>query len=238
MQELRYLVFLLEGLAAVSALYYYKKKPANKSAGFFAYFLLTVYFVETIAWIPTVIYRWENLHFLKNSFWYQNYWIHNPFLIISFLAYGYYFKIQLLNFKARKFINIGLIVYLLGCSTNLVLSKVYLKSFSVLSYVAGSLMLLGIIFYYYLEILQSQKILIIKKELGFYISVVSFIYYLSCTPIFIYYKYFNSLSPGFVELSTWVLVSMNIFMYSTYTFAFVWLANKTKPSTKNLKNGI
>ncbi len=236
MKDLNYLVYLLEGVAAVSALFYYKKKPADKSAGFFAYFLLATYIVETIAWIPTIIYRWEELHFLRDGFWYQNFWIHNPFLIITFLVYGYYFNTQLINNKAKQIVKFTLIIYFLACLINLLFSGVFLESFSVLSYVGGSLMLLAIIFYYYLEILQSHKILNLQKELGFYISGVAFIYYLSCTPLFIYFQYFNNLSPGFVELNTWILISMNIFMYTSYSFVFLRLAKKS--SHNKLKNAL
>lgn len=236
MQDFRYLAYLLEGVAAVSGLYYYKKNGADNAAGFFAYFLLVTFLVETIGWIPAIIYRWENLHFLKDGFWYRNYWLHNPFLIITFLVYGYYLKTQLINKKAKQFVIMALMIYFLICSTNLLFSGVFFESFSAVSYVSGSLMLLAIIFYYYLEILQSQKILNFQKDPGFYISVVAFIYYLSCTPLFIYSKYFNTLSPGFIELNTWVIVGMNIFMYSSYSLVFFLLAKTEKSSPNKLKN--
>ncbi|MDX1428513.1 MAG: hypothetical protein R3206_11880, partial [Salegentibacter mishustinae] len=61
-------------------------------------------------------------------------------------------------------------------------------------------------------------------------------YFLTTTPIFIYFKYFNDKSPEFVELSSLIMIAMNIFMYSSYSIAFLWLSNKRKPTAKNLKN--
>ncbi|SFN59534.1 hypothetical protein SAMN05660413_01785, partial [Salegentibacter flavus] len=112
------------------------------------------------------------------------------------------------------------------------------KSHSVVTYLTGTFLLLGVIFYYYFEILLSSKILFIKREISFYISFITLIYFLTTTPIFIYYKYFTTKSPEFVELSSIVLIAMNIFMYSFYSIVFLRLANKKKIYPKNLKNAL
>lgn len=236
MHDLRYLVYLLEAVAAISGLYYYQKEPTDKAVGFFAYFLLATYLVETIGWIPGIIYTWENLHFLMDSFLYKNFWLHNPFLIITFAVYILYFKWNISNKAIQKLINWGLILYVLICIATLIFTDVFLKSNSVVSYLLGSFFLVGVIFYYYYELLLSPKILNIKREISFFISFIALLYFLCTTPIMIYFKYFTNKSPGFVELSTWVLVGMNIFMYGAYSFAFLWLANKKKPSSKIFKN--
>ena len=236
MQDLRFLAFLLEGVAAISGLYYYQKNPADKAVGFFSYFLLFTFFVETIGWFPAIIYWNEFLHFLKDSFWYSNFWLFNPYLIISFVVYILYFKWQISNNETRKFIDKALFLYVVICIANLIFSDVFLQSNSVVTYLLGSLFLLGIIFYYYFEILLSSKILNIKREISFYISFSALLYFLTTTPIFIYFKYFNDKSPEFVELSSLVMIAMNIFMYGSYSIAFLWLSNKRKPTAKNLKN--
>ncbi|GGW86589.1 hypothetical protein [Salegentibacter mishustinae] len=236
MQDLRFLVILLEGLAAICGLYYYKKNPTNKKVGFFSGFLLFTYFVESIGMIPAMIYWNESLHFLKDSFWYSNFWLFNPYLIINFVVYILYFKWNISSKKTRKFIDKALLLYVIVCITNLIFSDVFFQNNSVVTYLSGSLFLLGVIFYYYFEILLSDKILNIKNEISFYISFISLLYFLTTTPIFIYFKYFTTKSPEFVELSSWVLIGMNIFMYSSYSIAFLWLANKRKPTSKNIKN--
>lgn len=238
MHEFRYLVYLLEGMAAVSGLYYFQKKPTDKAVGFFAYFLLATYLVETIGWIPTIIYRWEELHFLKDSFLYKNFWLHNPYLITTFVLYILYFKWNLSNKKISMLINKFLILFVIICIANLIFSDVFFQSQSVVTYLLGSFLLLKVILYYYYEILLSSKILNIKREISFFISFVALIYFLCTTPIMIYFKYFTDKSPEFVELSTWVLVGMNIFMYSAYSISFLWLANKKETSPKNLKNAV
>ncbi|TDN87610.1 hypothetical protein DET49_11158 [Salegentibacter sp. 24] len=236
MQIFIFLVILLEGFAAISGLYYYKKKPTDKAVGFFAYFLLLTYFIEIIGTIPTIIYWNEPLHYLKGTFWYQNFWLHNPYLVISFVAYIHYFKWNISNNKTRKFIDKALLLYVIICIINLIFSDVILQSNSVVTYLLGSFFLLGVIFYYYFEILLSSKILNIKREISFYISFPALLFFLTTTPIIIYFKYFNNKSPEFVEMSGSVMIAMNIFMYSAYSIAFLSLANKRKPTSKNLKN--
>ncbi len=231
MQDFRYLVYLLEAVAAVTGLYYYQKNPADKAVGFFSFFLLATYIVETIGLIPTIIYRWEELHFLKSSFWYRNHWLFNPYVLVSFLVYIYYFSKNLENRKARKWIKKILILYTVICLLNLFLTDVFLNTVSVVTYGLGSFFLITVVFYYYYEILVSSKILNIKREISFYISIPALLFFLTTTPIFIYSKYFTNQSPEFVKLSSLVMIIMNVFMYGVYSFAFLWLANKKKPTS-------
>lgn len=238
MRDFGFLVLILEGVAAVSGLFYYKRNPTDKAVGFFSYFLLLTFFVETLALIPAVIYFNEQLHFLKNTFLYGNFWLYNPYLIINFCIYILYFKWNVSNDKIRDIINKGLILYVIICIANLIFSDIFFKSHSAVTYMLGSFFLLGVIFYYYFEILLSSKILNIKREISFYISFPALLHFLTTAPIFIYYKYYTTASPEFVELSSSVIIGLNIFMYSSYGLAFLWLANKKKPSPKNLKNAL
>ncbi len=233
MQNLGFLVLILEGVAAVSGLYYYKKKPTDKAVGFFSYFLLLTFFLEALALTPTIIYWNEPLHFLKKTFLYGNFWLYNPYIIISFVVYILFFKWNIYNKKLRSIINVGLILYVVICIVNLIFSDVFFQSHATVTIIMGSFFLTGVIFYYYFEILLSPKILNIKKEISFYISFPALLHFLTTTPIFIYFKYYTLKSPEFVELSSSVIIGLNIFMYSAYSFAFLWLANKKKSSPKH-----
>ncbi len=233
MQNLRFLVLLIEGVAAISALYYYKKNPSNRKVGFFSYFLLLTFFIEALSLFPTIIYWNKSLHFLKTTFLYGNFWLYNPYSILNFIVYVLYFKWNLVNKKARRFINKILIFYALVCILNLIFSDVFFQSHSSLTYIGGSFFVLGVIFYYYFEILLSSKILIIKRQISFYISIITLLYFLTTTPIFIYYRYYTSKSPEFVELSSLILIIANILLYSFYSGVFLSFSNLKIPSTKN-----
>lgn len=238
MYNLRFLVLILEGVAAISGLYYFKKNSTDKEVGFFAYFLLLTFFVEALALIPTIIYWNESLHFLKETILYSNFWLYNPYSIINFAVYILYFNRKLSDKRIKNIINKLLILYVVICITNLVFSDVFFRSHSALTYLGGSIFLLGVIFYFYFEILLSDKILSIKRELSFYISIITLLYFLTTAPIWIYYKYYTIESPEFVELSSTILIVMNIFMYSFFSIAFLWLANKEKIHPKTFKNAL
>ena len=236
MQNLGFLVILLEGFAAISGLYYFQKKPTDKAVGFFSYFLLLTFFVEVLALIPTIIYWNESLHFLKDTFLYNNFWLYNPYLIVSFIVYILYIKWNISNIKIRQLIDKALFSYGVICIFNLIFSDVFFKSYSLVTNILGNLLLVGVIFYYYFEILLSSKILNIKREISFYISFPALLFFLTTTPILIYYKYYTTQSPEFIKLSRSVLIGLSIFMYSAYSIAFLSLANKRKPTSKNIKN--
>lgn len=236
MLELRFLVYLLEGIAAVCCFYYLGKNPEDKATRILGYLLLITYLVESLGDIPTIIYRYKNLHFLKETFLSNNFWLYNPYLIINFLILIHYFKMQLHNLKLIKIINISLILYLISCTLNLIFSNDYFTTNSPFTFVFGSLFLLIVIFLYYFEVLMSSRILNITKEISFYISIGAVIFYLCTTPIVIYFTHFNSFSSAFGKLSSIILIATNIFMYGTFSIAFLCLANKKKPSPKRLKN--
>ncbi|WP_424493773.1 hypothetical protein [Salinimicrobium sp. GXAS 041] len=232
MNYLGFLVLLLEGTAAVSALYYFRKNPTDKAVGFFSYFLLLTYFVEAMSLFPTIIYWNEPLHFLKGTMWYSNFWLYNPYAIILFSTYILFFKGNITNKKVGNIIKKILMVYVLLCIVNLIFSGVFFQTHSAFTQILGSFFLVAVIFYYYIEILLTSKILVIKKEISFYISIIALLYFLTTTPIFIYYKYYTNQSPEFIQLSRLVLSGMNIFMYSSYILCFFWLAKRKMISIK------
>lgn len=236
MQDFRFLVFLLEGLAAVAGLYYFKKNPTNKAAGMFAYFLLLTYLVEAIGLFPAMIYWNEALHFLKDGFFYKNYWLYNPYLIVSFVVYLTFFRKNIQNERVSKFLKKIIIVYAIASALILMFTDVYLETTSTFTYVTGSILLLAFIFYYYFEMLLSERILQIKRDISFFISIGAVVHFLTTTPIFIYFAYFTERSPDFVKLSSAVMIVMNIFMYTTYTLGFLLLANKLPGIEEQVKD--
>ncbi|HSI68928.1 MAG TPA: hypothetical protein VK941_01760 [Gillisia sp.] len=238
MQDLRYLVFLLEGAAALAGLYYYKNNPGNKAAGMFAYFLLLTYFVEAIGLFPAMIYWNKSLHFLQDGFFYKNFWLYNPYLIVSFVVYLTFFRKNIRNKRVNRVMKLSVIAYTIASIMVLLFTDVYLNTTSTFTYVTGSILLLGFIFYYYFEILLSYRILNIKRDISFYISIGAVVYFLTTTPIFIYFVYFTNKSPDFVRLSSMVMIAMNIFMYTTYTLSFMLLAKKHQKEVSKLQKNI
>ncbi len=225
--SLLFVIKLLEGFSVIAGVYYLKKYPKDLSNRLFTYFLLFTFFVEIIGLIPAIIYHHEALHHLKDTVWYTNFWLFNPYLIVSFSFYCFYFRKSLQNKTLKKILNFSIIVYVISSSLILIFSEVLFVSHSYFTLFVGvALLFLAISFYYY-ELLQDEKLLEIKKSVQFYVSVSFLILNLISLPLWIYFKYFsNAISPEFVKLYQSIFYFSNVFLYSTYIFAFIYCAQE------------
>lgn len=222
---LLFLAILLEGFSVIAGIYYIKRRPDDLSNKLFTYFLLFTFCVEVIAIIPAIIYHHEALHYLKDTLWYTNFWLFNPYLILSFSFYCFYFGIGLKSKLLKNILNWLVIIFVASSIFNLLLSDVYLISYSYFTVFIGvALMFLSISFYYY-ELMLDEKFLDLRKSLKFYVSVAFLIFNLISLPLWIYFKYFNNaLNPEFVKIYQLIFYFANVVLYSTYIFAFIYCA--------------
>ena len=92
----------------------------------------------------------------------------------------------------------------------------------------GALIILLCTIFYFIEILQSEKILIFYKSLNFYISAAIFIWWLIVTPIVFYDIYMSNSDWNFIFLRWQIYLFANIIMYLTFTFALIWYKPEKK----------
>jgi hypothetical protein len=223
--SLLFITKLLEGFSVIAGIYYLKRYPNDSSNKLFTYFLLFTFIVEIIGTIPAIIHNNEALHYLKDTVWYTNFWLYNPYLIVSYAAYVVYFRMSLKYRILRKILSYLIIVFVVSSSFHLIFSDVFFISYSIFNLFMGlALLFLAISFYYY-ELLQDEKLLEIKKSVKFYVSVAFLLFNLISMPLWIYFEFYNNtLSPGFVSLYQLVFQIANILLYSTYIFAFIYCA--------------
>ncbi|SEM23227.1 hypothetical protein SAMN04487910_4493 [Aquimarina amphilecti] len=222
-------VHLLELIAAIFGTFYIFKYREDKSTRYFTYFLWLTVFVETVGLIPNIIQSVESFGHLKETFWNQNFWLYNTYLILSFLFYLNYVKMNLKSSKLKKVLMIFFLIYGLSTIVNLVFSKVLFEAYSAYSFVVGSILLFFSIGLYYYEILQSNAILNFSRSIPFYFSVGTLVFHLCVTPLFIYSRYYsNRTSPEFVEVYALILTIANIFMYTCYIIGFLICSKKNK----------
>lgn len=232
MSMIIFLIILLEAASAIAGFYYIDRNSEDKSNKLLAYFLLFTFFTEAIGTIPLIIHNQESLHYLKDTVWYTNFWLYNPYLIISYIFYVFYFSKSLQNKILRKILNYLIIIFLVSTVSNLIFSDIFFVSYSTFTFFMGvTLLFLAISFYYY-ELLQEERLLYINKSVKFYISVAFLLFNLVSMPLWIYMKFYNNtLSPEFVSLYQLVYQIANVLLYSTYIFAFIYCAKavKSKP---------
>ncbi len=227
MRVLLFIFLLLEGFSVISGIYYLKRNPKDIENRLFTYFLFLTFTIETIGLIPAIIHYNEALHYLKDTAWYNNFWLFNPYLIVSFTFYCLYFGKSLQSRILKKIVNYLVIFFVISSSLILIFSDVLFVSYSNFTLFVGvALLFLAVSFYYY-DLLQDEKLLEIKKSVKFYVSVSFLLFNLISLPLWIYFKYFsNSISPEFVRLYQSIFYLSNVLLYSTYIFAFIYCAQK------------
>ncbi len=220
-----YMTFTLsfEFLAAITGLFCLRKYK-NTPVKYFIYFLCFIAISEFLSLYTLFVENGSFLWFLKGTIFERNYWLVTMYWTIgSIIFYSFYY---LKVIRAKKYLNIlkfssfaYLTFVLLYISTHF--NAYFYKSFASID-IAGTVIIFICVFFYFLELLQSNKILKFHKSINFYISSVILIWWLIITPLVFYQSYFNNVDWNFIFLRWQIYLFANIFMYSTFTFALIW----------------
>ena len=215
-----FFVHLVETLAFITGLVYYKKNK-TKPTLFLVWFLGITVCSELFGWYAYFV---ENsfLSFLKGTPFESNYWWGNIYSVISYLFYINYFKWFLSSKRSVTILSRLSIFFLIFSILEIVFSGDFFLKFMSITNILGTLFVFLSIAFYYLELLKSDQILQVQKSLPFYISVGALFFHLCTTPFFIYSSYYsNSVDPAFVSLYRQVIFGTNYLLYSIYIAGFL-----------------
>lgn len=223
------LVYLLELGAAIAGTYYLKKieKPKLETR-IFVYYLWLVVFVELVGVYSVIAYlsNYEIFPFIKDTLFERNFWWYNSYNVIKFIVFYYFFIEQLESVKKRRIFYSIAILLIIGSLLYLILSGEFFTRYSTIDVMGGTIFLTVLIFFYYFDLLKSNKILHFHKSIAFYISVGLLVWHLTVSPIFIYNSYFSTQSPEFIKLHAWVLKIINVFLYGIIIAGFIICSGK------------
>lgn len=209
------LIFFFEFLAALTGIIYYAKYRDNFSR-YFVFFLCFVFVVELIGHY-TSLYKYNYLCFLEATVFRQNHWLYNPYLILNFVFYIYFFKYHIKSIKIQKLIKYTLVFYFLTTWGYLIFSDSFFEGISAYTFILGSFILLLVVFYYFYEVLQDDDILNFNRSLPFYVATGALVFHLCVCPLFIFSRYFKEIeNPQFVKIYIITLTIANIFMYTCF----------------------
>ena len=226
----------LEILGALTGIFVYRKYR-NSAAKYFIFFLIYIALLELAGGYVIYVRPDKFLHFLIGTLIEQNFWLYTLCWHIGAILFFnfYYFKIiEKKRFKTvLKYTGYSYLVF----SIIYIISKgndFFYMSFPIFS-IIGAIIVFTCSMFYFIELLQSESVLLFYKSLNFYISVVIFIWWLIITPLTFYSMYYGSVDlskpfrhPEFfgdlnyITLRKLIYLFSNIFMYSTFTFAFIW----------------
>ena len=222
--------YLNEGviiLAALVGLIFFKKFK-NTPTRYFIYFLLYVVVIELLGYYPSFSkkYQWldwlkrltENTVFEENYLWYAIFWQLGSAIFLSF-----YFNRILINENYKNVIKYSLLAFLIFAIVNSCINyHVYYNNTITSIWLLGVCQITLCVTLYFLEILGSDRIMSFYKSVEFYVAAVFFIWFLIKTPLNFYQIYYSQADWSFVFLKRDIILFANMFMYLTFTFAFIY----------------
>ncbi|CAH8282922.1 hypothetical protein EV196_11523 [Mariniflexile fucanivorans] len=223
------ITYILEFLAAITGIFCFRKYQSTV-VKYFIYFLVFVAFSDMICFYTFYVRPDKALNFLigtkfeKNHWWSTLYWS-----IGAILFYVFYFYKILKTPLFKNILKYSGYVFSVFSLTYITLhwEQFFYKFFTVFD-ILGAIIICMCSIFYFTEILMSDKILEFYKSINFYISATIFIWWLIITPLAFYSVYYtyevgkNFYDLDFVILRKQIFLFSNIFMYLTFTFAFIW----------------
>ena len=215
--------FSIEILAAVTGLLFYKKYKLT----------IAKYFIWFLVYLSVCDYIGSYVNFIKNNGFFsfldgtklvKNFWWSTLFWKIGAILFFVFYFNKILDrtiFKnilkiSGKFFIVFSAVYILTHWEDY-----FIRFFPVID-VLGSIIIFCCTIFYFIEVLQSDKILTFYKLLNFYISAAIFIWWLITTPLVFYDIYNSHRDWNFIYLKWQIYLFANICMYLTFTFALIW----------------
>ena len=213
----------VELLAAVTGLLCLKKYKTT-AAKYFIYFLVYVFILELLGNYPKALKYIDGAYLIKDTLIETNYWWFNLFGRIGFSLFLSIIFYNILTIKIYKKIikhTVSILISIAFLYSFLNFQTIFKTSDIVLTFISLSLILTCLVLYF-LEMLQSYKVLNFYNEFYFYISSAFLIWYLITTPLIFYQIYFSTADWSFIFLKWQIFLFANVFMYLTFTFALIY----------------
>lgn len=224
-----FITFSVELIALVAGILAFKKFK-DTAVKYFIYFLGYILLVEIVGRYKNYMSFWpinylEDTRFEENWWWYTLSW-----KIGAILFYAYYYQKIIRSKKFSSFLKYTSVAFLVvSLGVILIQWEDFFKGYFALINVMGMIVIFLCIVFYFTEMLRSDKVLTFYKSFSFYFSSALLIWWLINTPLVIYSSYYATVSDiEYKNLRKLILLFCNIFMYITFTFAFIWCNPKTE----------
>lgn len=201
---MKYMYVILYLITTIFGFIYIRKFWHNKLLKYWFIFVLYSFLNELvnraiIDFLHIRVYTLNNLWFIVN----------NVFYMLFFL--------NLINSKRRRNIVKGLLsVFLLFFTVSAVFFKDLTKDYFVDTFILGQLCVVFSIMLYYVDVLNSDRILQFKKSLLFYISIGALVFNICLLPVYV-----------IAELIDWqgvfryIILGVNIVLNGFFVFGFI-----------------
>lgn len=213
---------VLEIIAAVTGIILLKKYR-HTAAKYFIYFLVYVVVFVLIGKYSHYVRDDGFLNFLEGTLFEKNYWWFTIFWNIGgTVFFAWYFQRILKSKKSKRILKISLVVFLIISILEIIFTfpKFFNTSLKLVE-IVSLMIILQCVFYYFLEILKSDKILYFYKSLGFYICCSILLLWLIQTPLVFFEHYFNTNDKDYIFLRNVINLIAISSMYIIYTVGLI-----------------
>lgn len=164
-------------------------------------------------------------YFTKNEYLEINYLVFNIYYLTHFSFFFYVFMAMIDDARFKKYIKIVTVVFWLFFLSEIIFTGILEDSFAK-TYIAGAGILVFCIILYYINILQSSLVLVVKNDLLFWISVGLFLFYIGYIPIKIIKTWFYK-PDSFFEFLLLIQFSLITIMYLFFLTGFLWMKKRS-----------
>jgi hypothetical protein len=153
--------------------------------------------------------------------------VYNCFSVVEFIFYFFVLHEVIHSKKAKKIIFHIAWIYVASVILNFIFIQ-KITEFSTTTYALGCLIIVAICIYYFLELFQLPSSVNLLRQPSFWICSSLLFFYACSFPIFGFAKYINSLPSILVGHLSGILNLLNVFLYSSFTIAFLCRARMKK----------
>lgn len=204
------------------------KKYRTTPIKYFIWFCFFVAFVEIFGAYPTFINKFESLSFFNNYvkdsiFQNSNWWFLIFWNLIGALFYAFYFYNLIDNTSFKKLIKYLAVFVFCVCTFDFIrnIDNIAHSSNIFITFFCAFLIIVAVLLYF-VEVLNSDKVLSISTSMSFYIGATILLWHLIINPLSFYEVYFNRSDMDFSIMKAIIYLICNTFMYLTFTFALLW----------------
>nr|WP_239000309.1 hypothetical protein [Hyunsoonleella ulvae] len=216
-------------MAAITGVLYLKKF-SKTPVKYFIYFLVFIAISEIFGAYNYFVKPDKWLHFLIGTKLEKNHWWTNIYWVIGAIMFFSFYYINILETQSfKKLIKVARYSFLTFSIIYVIVNwQDFFNHFFIVLNLLGAVIIFLCAVLFFVEILLSEKVLVFYKNINFYISATIFIWWLIISPMTfydVYYEYeigIGHFDKEFLYLRRQVFLFANIFMYLTYTFAFIW----------------
>ena len=212
---------------SIVAGFFYNKKYSDRNKKFFLYFLIFILIQSNLGSYTYYFWRYDEtgrlLEMIQGTFLQRNYWWFNIFWhLLSVCGFAYYYwKILKRDFH-RKILKIVIVVYVVSALIYYFFNPDdFLFRTAPFVAINQGIVILFCVTLYFLELLQSDKILGFYKLFDFYLSIGILLFWLIKTPLVFFEIYYRDYDTAYVALRIYINIFVIYFMYGMITLGFI-----------------